>query len=99
MPEGFLTHEAGTLVVEGPAGDQVLHGNSVIAGAESMLLVEVMRGVDGGSVDFDTQARPVRHRDLAALDLERFLGQCLAVLPDPVGVDRGDVAGRRDASL
>src|SRR3954471_1374085 len=95
----FLTHQARTLVVEGPAGDQVLHGNSVIAGAESMLLVEVMRGVDGGPVDFDTQARPLRHGDLAALDLERLLGQRLAVLPDPVRVDRGDLAGGGGADM
>src|SRR3954447_12826830 len=99
LPPNFLTHEAGTLVVEGPAGDQVLHGNSVIAGAESMLLVEVMRGVDGGPVDFDTQARPLRHGDLAALDLEWLLGQRLAVLPDPVRVDRGDLAGGGGADM
>src|SRR5207248_3413683 len=53
MPEFFLTHEAGTLVVEGPAGDQVLHGDSVIAGTESMLLVELMRRFDGRAVDYD----------------------------------------------
>src|SRR5580692_2932051 len=93
------THQAGTLVVECPAGNEVLHRDGVVARAKPLALVERMRGLQRSAVDLDAKPGPVRHRDPAALDLQRLPGQGLAVLPDPVGVDRGDLARRRRADM
>src|SRR5215510_668131 len=79
-------HQARALVVESPAGDQVLHGLGVIAGAERVLLVEAMRRLDLRHVDLHPETGPIRNGDQAALDLQRLPGQALAVLPDPVRV-------------
>ncbi len=58
-----------------------------------------MRGLELGGVDLDAQAGLLRDRDLASLDEQRLLGEALAFLPDPVGVHRGDVAGRGGADV
>ena len=50
-------------------------------------------------VEFDTEAGRSRHGEVAVDDLERLLGDALAVLPDPVGVDGGDVARRRGGDV
>src|SRR5947209_18225097 len=96
---GTSAHEARALVVKGPAGDQVLHRSGVVTRAEPVGLVQRMRLLDGVAVDLDPKARPVGNGDLAAFDLERLFRQCLAVLPDPVGVDRGDLAGSSGADM
>jgi hypothetical protein len=55
-----------------------------------------MRLHDAVHVRLDAQARPLRHGDLAADDLQRLARQALAAfLPDPVGVDGRDLARRR----
>ncbi len=43
-------------------------------------------------IQFNAKARPVRHSDMTVLNLERFLCQALAILPDPVRVECGDPA-------
>src|SRR4051794_25735605 len=75
--------EGGTLRVEGPPGHKVLHRDAVVAGAEAVLAVQPVRFLDLGHVEFDAQARLLRHPDQAALDAQRLLGQALPVLPDP----------------
>src|SRR3954454_14012051 len=64
-------HQAGALVVEGPAGDQGLHRLRVVAGAEAVALVERMRRLDLGPVDLDAEAGALRSRHEAAPDLQR----------------------------
>src|SRR5579883_639512 len=88
-----LSYEAGTLVVKGPAGDQELHGDGVVARAKPVLVVERIRRLDRAAIDLDAEPGTVRNGDLAALDLQRLARQRLAILPDPMGVDRGDLAG------
>src|SRR3569833_439972 len=90
-------HEARALVVKGPAGDLVLHRGGVVTRAEPVRLVQRMRLRDGVAIDLDPKARPAGNRDLAASDLQRLFRQCLAVLPDPMGVDRGNLAGSSGA--
>src|SRR5581483_4214464 len=87
-----LSYEAGTLVVKGPAGDQELHGDRVVARAESVILIQRIGRFDGHVIDLDAKPGTIGNRDLATLDLERLARQRLAILPDPMGVDRGDLA-------
>ena len=54
-----------------------------------------MRSLDGGHVEIDTEARPIRQANRAGFDAQRLLREPLAVLPDPVRVDGGDAARRR----
>ena len=58
-----------------------------------------MRLLDLGHVELDAEAGLLRHLDEAAFDLQRLFRQALAVLPDPVRVDRRDAAGRRRADV
>src|SRR4051812_12799209 len=85
----WSTHHAWPLVVELPAGDQVLHRDCVIAPSQSHAFVHLMRRLDLLHVDLDAEARLLRHLHHAADDLQRLLRQPLAVLPDPVRVDCG----------
>src|ERR1700739_1303987 len=61
-------HQAWPLVVEGPARDEELHGDRVIARAEAVLPVQRMRRLDRGAVDLDPEAGPVGHRDSTRAD-------------------------------
>jgi len=45
-------------------------------------------------VQFDTQPGFLRHLHTTVNDLQRRFGEALAVLPDPVGVDGGNVTRR-----
>src|SRR5437870_2588269 len=54
-------HEAGTLVVELPARDQVLHGRRIVARPERFLLVQPVVLLDLRHVDLDAQAWLLRH--------------------------------------
>src|SRR5262249_50823196 len=87
-------HHRGALVVEPPAGDQVLHRLGVVACAQRLVLVEPMRCLDLRHVDLDTETRPVGNGNCATDDLQGLLGQALTVLPDPVGGDSGDLSRR-----
>src|SRR5678815_5014782 len=89
--------ERGPLGVEGPAGNQVLHRRRVVAGAEAVLEVEPVRLLDLGHVELDAEARTLRNLDESAPDLQRLGRQPLAVLPDPMRVDRRHPPGRRGA--
>jgi hypothetical protein len=92
-------HETRLLVVERPAGNKVLHRDCVVAGAQTVRFVERVRALDLLKIDLDPEPGPLRQRDHAAADRERLLGQALAVLPNPVRVDRGDPARRRRGHL
>ena len=90
-------HHAGLLMVELPAGDEVLHANGVVAGALAVALVHVeLVGLeDLIHVRLDAQAVLVLGQvDAAVHDLHGLLGQALtAFLPDPVGIDAVHLAG------
>ena len=49
-----LSHEAGALGVELPAGDQILHRHRVVAGAEAFLPIEFVGLIELIEVDLDT---------------------------------------------
>src|SRR3712207_9236678 len=53
---GWSADEAGALRVERPAGDEVLHRDGVVAGAQAVLEVELVRGGHGVPVELDAQA-------------------------------------------
>src|SRR3712207_8949347 len=53
---GWSADEAGALRVERPAGDEVLHRDGVVAGAQAVLEVELVRGRHGVPVELDAQA-------------------------------------------
>ena len=53
--------EGRPLGVEGPAGDQVLHRDRVVARPEPVLLVELVRLLDLDHVECDAQARRLRY--------------------------------------
>src|SRR5438132_12978423 len=76
-------HKAGTLIVELPARDQVLHGDRIVARPERFLLVHAVVLLELRHIDLDAQARFLRHRHLSPDDLERLARQLLALLPDP----------------
>src|SRR5215475_7199548 len=88
LPYGGSAHQTGALVIEPPAGDQVLHCLGVIACAQGVLLVEPMGRLDLRHVDLHSETGPIGNSNHAARDLQRLLGQALSVLPDPVRVDR-----------
>src|SRR5688572_26724758 len=75
--------ERGALRIEGPVRDQVLHGHGVVARAQALREVELMRLFNLELVEVDAEPRPLRHLDGPALDAERLPGQALPVLPDP----------------
>src|ERR1700675_877051 len=93
--KGASAHETGTLVVEFPAGNKELHGDRIVSGAEPVGLVEPVRGFERREIDLYAEAGAVWKGDLAAGDPQGVFGEVLAVLPDPVGIDGGHLAGRR----
>src|SRR5574337_1003760 len=62
--------QAGPLVIEGPTGNQELHGSGVVAGAQVHVLVGLMGFFHLGHVDLDAQAGLLGDEHHAALDLE-----------------------------
>src|SRR5678816_177339 len=64
--------EGRTLRIEGPAGNQELHRAGVVARAQAVTQVELMRLLDLRHVELDAEAGPGRHRHQAAFDLERL---------------------------
>src|SRR6185369_2086951 len=90
----FLALKCRALRVEFPAGYQVLHGHRVVSRPQAVLLVKLVGFLDLGHVELDAQAGLLGYLDHAADDLQRVAREPLAVLPDPVGVDRGDTAWR-----
>src|ERR1700733_14518381 len=60
----MLAQQARTLVVKSPAGNQELHGEGVVAGAEPVRLVKLVRRFERCRVDLDAKARTVRQRGL-----------------------------------
>src|SRR5450756_1548553 len=91
--------ERGALGVKFPSGNQVLHGGCVVARSKAVLLVEPVRLFHLCHVELDAEAGCLRHLYHAALDAQRLLRQALAVLPDPVGVDRRHAARRGGAHV
>src|SRR5206468_12724147 len=72
-------HQARALVVEGPARDQELHRDRVVARAQAHVLVRLVRLFQFRLIEFDAQARLFGHAYLAALDPQRLFGESLAV--------------------
>ena len=54
-----------------------------------------MAALKRGEIDLYPEAGAVWKGDLAAGDPQGVFGEVLAVLPDPVGIDGGHLAGRR----
>src|SRR6516225_12170662 len=75
LPYGGLAHQAGALVIEPPAGDQVLHCLGVIACAQSVLLVKAMRRLDLRHVDLHPETGPIGNGNHTAHNLQRLLRQ------------------------
>ena len=67
----------------------------VIARAEAHALIERVGFLDFRHIEFDAEARRFGNGNPSAFDPEGLFGQALAVLPDPVRIDGGDLAGRR----
>ena len=86
--------EAGLFMIKSPAGNEELHRNSVIAGTQAHRLVSFVRLLDFGHVDFEAEAGFVRYANETPLNFVRRFGEALAILPDPVGVDRRYLAWR-----
>ena len=72
-----------------PAGDQVLHGLCVIPVMGGQLPIQCVGGHNAVHVQVDAQTGSIRHLKASVPDLRRVVQQVLAVLPDPVGVQRG----------
>src|SRR6516225_781590 len=53
-----------------------------------------MRRLDLRHVDLHPETGPIGNGNHAAHNLQRLLRQALSVLPDPVRIDRGDLARR-----
>lgn len=75
-----------------------MHRDTVVPSAEAHAFVQFVRLGHGVHVDIYAQAMLGRHLDVAAFNFQRFLGQTLTVLPDPVRVDGGDVSGAAAAT-
>src|SRR5260370_22825950 len=58
-----------------------------------------MRRLDCPAIDLNAETGAIWDSDLAAPDLQRFFGKRLAVLPDPVRIDRRDLARRGGADM
>src|SRR5215475_1460672 len=90
-PSVFSAHERRTLGVEDPPWNQKLHRNGVVARTESHAGVTPMCQLNLCHIDFNAQPWTLGDCDRAFDNLERFFGEALAVLPDPMGVDRRDL--------
>ncbi|MPN60008.1 hypothetical protein SDC9_207731 [bioreactor metagenome] len=95
-----LPYQAGLLVVKCPSGDQVLHADRIVARAQAMLQVQLMRFLHLIQVNVYAKAGLFRQVDAAVDDLHGLFGQALpALLPDPVRIDAVHFAGNRRGAL
>ena len=80
------------------AADQALYEakaagrGRIVTRPKRFFFIELVVLLDLCHVDFDTQSWSFRDRHLAPDDLERIVRQLFALLPDPMGIDRRDVA-------
>ena len=65
---GKLPDESGLFVVEGPTWHQVLHAGGVVAPAEALLQVQLVRCIELIEIELDAQSRLVRNLHFTALD-------------------------------
>src|SRR5581483_10738354 len=93
-PRSSSSHQAGSFGIELPVGDKVLHGKGIVARAERLVDIEIVGALDGIEVQLNAEAGALGQSNVAVSDLERIACEMLPVLPDPVGIDGGDVAGR-----
>src|SRR5665213_495571 len=93
-PSRSSAYQAGSFVVELPAGNEELHGCGVVARCGSDACVEGVGLFYLLHVDLDAETWFIRNCEFAVDDAERVLCYALAVLPDPVSIDCGDLAGR-----
>src|SRR4030088_1302984 len=92
-------HQAGPLGIETPIGNQVTHGSCIVAGSAAYSLVQLMGLNHLLHINLHPQARTLGHPNRALLDAQWITRQALAVLPDPVGVHRGDRPGGRRGDM
>ena len=87
-------------MIEFPVGDQILHADGVIAGAQTVVHVQLVGLHDLLTVHLDAQAALLGQVDAAVNDLHGRLGQAVAAfLPYPVGVDAVHLAGDGSGTL
>jgi len=89
-----LTHQAGSLGIELPAGYQVLHDYGIVPLTESHQFVELVGLLQLAGVDLNAQTRALRHMQPPALDGQGLLGEPLSILPNPVRIDCSHFARR-----
>src|SRR5690242_9087735 len=87
-------YQARTLVVELPARNQELHGGGVVPRASSNRFVELIGLLHLRHIELNAEAAFFRYFQFAVLDAEWLFGEPLSILPDPVRVDCGYLAGR-----
>jgi hypothetical protein len=90
----LLTHKRRPLGVKCPVRNQKLHGDGIITRAEPHLVVALVSQFDLCHINFYTQAGLIRNADETFNNFERLFGQALALLPNPMSVNRGDLARR-----
>ncbi len=71
-----------------------MHLRCIVARAQCLRLVELMRPLDGIEIEIDAKARALRHSQHAIADQKRIERETLPILPDPVRVNGRDGAGR-----
>src|SRR5438105_10910699 len=73
-------YQAGSLGVEFPVGNQVLHGLGVVARSQRELLIQLVRFLDLSQVDVDAETGPVGDSQETVNNPKRLFRQALAVL-------------------
>src|ERR1043165_8358417 len=86
----YSANQTGPLGVKLPAGNQELHRGSIVAGAETHLVVESVGLFNLNQIRLQAEAGQIGDRDRTADDLEGLAGQPLAILPDPMSVNGGN---------
>src|SRR5580700_2134513 len=94
-----LTHQAGTIRIEYPAGQQKLHRRGVIACAKVELAIKLMCLFDLFHIRFDAEAGTFRNGNDAIANLKRFTREPLTVLPDPMSIDSCDSSSCRGCNM
>ena len=89
-----LPNHTGPLGIKFPIGDQVLHRHGVVAPTQAISAVELMGMFELGWIDFYSQTRSLRHVQSPVADSKWVSRESLALLPDPMRVNRGHFSGR-----
>jgi hypothetical protein len=71
----------------------VLHGRGIVTRAAAKLPIEFVGLVNALHVGHHAKAGAVRNGDRAIGNTQRLAGEALSVLPYPMRIDGGDIAG------